>query len=191
MGCVITSGIGLSCNDLRRVAGLNKRVWAFNIDDLRTPIDPTVSYLTNLNFNSYALLYKFEGKKYTHSAECKLVRNEDGNVSYEHTVTVKINNTSYQEDSVLQDLSVSETGWIVQTNSKEFLVYGGANGMDMMEFTDPTGTKIGDSEVSIVVMKGSELSLPKRLILPASSAGDSFQSTLYYLNALTNVNITT
>lgn len=188
--CLIGSGVGISCADLRRVAGINKRAWAFNMGDLRTPIDPTASFITNLNFNSYALLFKFEGKKYTHSAEAKLVRSEDGNVSWEHTVTLKLNNTSYQDDAVLQDLAVSETGWIVQTNSREFLIYGAGNGMDMMEMTDPTGTKIGDSEVSTIVMKGSESSLPKRLILPASSQGDSFASTLYYLNALTNVNIT-
>lgn len=190
MSCTISSGIGISCADLRRVAGLNKRVWAFNLDDLRTPIDPTLSFITNLNFNTYALLYKFDGKKYTHSAESKLVRSDEGSVSWEQTLTLRINNTTYQEDAVLQDLAVAETGWIVQTNSKEFFIYGAANGLDMMEMTDPTGQKIGDSETTTVVMKGTELSLPKRLIMPASSAGDSFQSTLFYLNSLTNVNIT-
>ncbi len=191
MACNISSGIGLSCADLRRVAGLNKRVWLFNIDDLRTPIDVTQTFITNLNLNTYALLYKFEGKKYAHSAECKENRTDEGNVSFEHTVTLKINNTTFTEDQVLETLVVSEVGAIVQTNSREFLIYGAGNGLDCMEMTDPTGQKIGDSEVTSIVLKGSETTFPKRLILPASANGDSFQSTLFYLNALTNINITT
>jgi hypothetical protein len=190
MACTITSGIGLSCSDLRRVAGLNKRVWLFNLDDLRTPIDPTLNFITNLNLTTYALIYKFEGTKYSHSAESKLVRTDSGNVSYEHTVNLKINNTTYQEDQVLEALGIAETGAIVQSNNKEFFIYGGGNGLICMEQTDATGTKSNDDEMTSVVLKGTETTYPKRLILPAGTSGDSFQQTLFYLNSITNVNIT-
>lgn len=191
MGCNISSGIGLTCSDLRRVGGVNKRVWLFNIDDLRTPIDVTQTYITTLPLSAYTLLYKFEGVKYSHSAEAKLLRTEEGNVSWEHSVTLKINNTTYQEDNVLENLAIAEMGAIVQTNNKEFLIYGASNGLTCMEQTDPTGVKQGDSEMTTIKLVGTEPTLAKRLILAAGAAGDSFQQTLFYLNQITNLNITT
>lgn len=191
MACSITSGIGLSCSDLRRSAGVNKRVWLFNMDDLRTPIDVSQTFLTNLNFNTYASIFKFEGVKYSHSAEAKMLRTDSGNVSYEHTVTLKINNTTYQEDQILEQIGIAEVGAIIQSNNKEFFIYGAGNGLTCTEQTDPTGIKANDDEMTSVIFKGTETTLPKRLIMPISAQGDSFQSTLYYLNALTNLNITT
>lgn len=191
MSCSISSGIGIVCADLKRVGGVNKRVWAFNMDDLRTQIDVTQTFISTLNLITYATLYKFEGAKYSHSAEAKLIRTDDGNVSWEHTVNLKINNTSYQEDQVLESLAVAETGWIVQTNNNEFLIYGAGNGLTCMEQTDPTGVKQGDSEATTVVLKGTESTLPKRLIIAAGTSGNIVQQTLFYLNAITSSSITT
>lgn len=191
MACTISSGIGLSCADLRRVAGLNKRVWLFNMDDLRVPIDPTLNFITTLNLNTYALLYKFEGVKYSHSAVSEMKRTDSGNVSYEQTVTLKINNTSYQEDQVLEALGIAEVGAIVQSNNKEFFIYGAANGLTCTVQKDSTGVKSNDDEMTEVNLMGTEQTYPKRLILPAGTSGDSFQQTLFYLNSITNINITT
>jgi len=191
MSCSISSGIGIVCNDLKRVGGVNKRVWLFNLDDLRTGIDVTQSYVSTLNLITYATLYKFEGAKYSHSAEAKLVRTEAGNVSWEHTVNLKINNTSYQEDAVLEALAVAEVGAIVQTNNNEFLIYGAGNGLICTEQTDPTGVKLGDDESTTVKLSGSESTLPKRLIIAAGTSGNITQQTLFYLNAITSPTITT
>lgn len=191
MSCSISSGIGIVCNDLKRVGGVNKRVWLFNLDDLRTGIDVTQSYVSTLNLITYATLYKFEGAKYSHSAEAKLVRTEAGNVSWEHTVNLKINNTSYQEDAVLEALAVAEVGAIVQTNNNEFLIYGAGNGLTCTEQTDPTGVKLGDDESTTVKLSGSESTLPKRLIIAAGTSGNITQQTLFYLNAITSPTITT
>jgi hypothetical protein len=191
MACTITSGIGLSCSDLKRVAGVNKRVWLFNIDDLRTPIDTTQTFLTTLNFNTYALIYKFEGVKYSHSAESKLLKSDNGNASWQHTVNLNINNTSFTEDQILEALAIAEVGAIVQTNNQEFLVYGGGNGLTCIDQTDPTGVKANDNEMTTVVLQGTETSTYKRLLVPAGANGNIFQSTLFYLNAISNINITT
>ena len=191
MSCGIGSGIGIACVDLKRVGGVNKRVWLFNIDDLRTGIDVTQSYITTLNLITYATLYKFEGAKYSHSAEAKLVRTEAGNVSWEHTVNLKINNTTYQEDAVLESLGVAEVGAIVQTNNNEFLIYGAGNGLTCTEQKDPTGVKLGDDESTTVKLSGSESTLPKRLIIAAGTSGNITQQTLFYLNSITSPTITT
>lgn len=191
MACSISSGIGIACTDLKRVGGVNKRIWLFNLDDLRTGIDVTQSYISTLNLITYATLYKFEGAKYSHSAEAKLVRTDAGNVSWEHTVNLKINNTSYQEDAVLEALAVAEVGAIVQTNNNEFLIYGAGNGLTCMDQTDTTGVKLGDDESTTVKLTGSESTLPKRLIIAAGTSGNAVQQTLFYLNAITSSTITT
>lgn len=191
MACSISSGIGIACADLKRVAGLNKRLWLFNMDDLRTPIDVTQSTITNLNLTAYALLYKFEGQKYSHSAGTKLVRTESGNISFEHTVNMKVNNTTATEDQVVESLATAEIGAIVQTNNNEFFIFGGGNGLTMMEMEDSTGQKQGDEEVTVIKLVGTETTLAKRFARPAGTQGSILNETLYYLNALTNTNITT
>lgn len=191
MACDIGSGVGITCADLKRVAGLNKRLWLFNMGDLRTPIDVTASTITNLNFNAYALLYKFEGQKFAHSASAKLVRTENGNISFEHTVNMKVNNTTSTEDQVIENLATAEVGAIVQTNNNEFFIYGGGNGLTCMELEDSTGQKQGDEEVTVIKLVGAETTLAKRFARPAGAQGSILNETLYYLNALSNSNITT
>lgn len=190
MACTITSGIGLSCSDLKRIAGVNKRLWLFNIDDLRTGIDVTQTTITNLNLITYALLYKFEGSKYTHSAEAKLLRSDAGNVSWEHTVNIRINNTTGAEDQILEAMGIAELGCILQTNNNDFLIYGASNGLTCMEASDPTGVKSGDDEFTTIKLLGNEPTLPKRLILPAGTSGNSVQQTLFYLNSISSSTIT-
>lgn len=191
MACSISSGIGIACVDLKRVAGVNKRVWIFNIDDLRTGIDVTQSYITTLNLITYASLYKFEGTKYAHSATAKLTRTDEGNISFGHEVNLKVSNTTYQEDAVLEALALAEVGVIVQTNNNEFFIYGAQNGLTCMELEDPTGTKLGDTTSTTIKLVGSEPTMPKRLIIAAGTSGNITQQTLFYLNSITSSTITT
>jgi hypothetical protein len=191
MACSIGSGVGISCADLKRVAGLNKRLWLFNMDDLRTPIDVNQTTITNINLNTYALLFKFEGQKYAHSASSKLVRTDSGNISFEHTVNVKVNNTTAAEDAVIEALATAEVGAIVQTNNNEFFIFGAGNGLTMMEMEDSTGQKQGDEEVTVIKLVGSETTLAKRFARPAGAQGSILNETLFYLNSITNSNITT
>lgn len=190
MACTITSGIGIVCADLKRVGGLNKRVWVYNIDDLRTPIDVTQTTITNLNFQTYASLYKFEGQKYAHSASAKLARTDAGNISFAHEVNLKVNNITAVEDQVVEALTTGEFGVICQTNNNEFLIYGGGNGLTCMELEDMTGQKLGDEETTAIKLSGSESTLPKRFARPAGAQGSILNETLFYLNALTSSAIT-
>jgi hypothetical protein len=190
MSCSISSGIGIQCSDLKRVGGLNKRLWLFNMDDLRTPIDVNQATITNMNFNAYASLFKFEGQKFAHSATVKLTRTEAGNISFAHEVNLKVNNTTATEDQVLENLAVSEVGAIVQTNNNEFFIFGAGSGLTMMEMEDSTGQKLGDEEVTVIKLSGSETTLAKRFARPAGAQGSILNETLFYLNSITNSNIT-
>lgn len=68
MACSISSNLTITCDALKRVGGLNKRVWLFNISDLATPIVATTDgYVTNIQITTYRNIYKNESKKFTHS----------------------------------------------------------------------------------------------------------------------------
>jgi hypothetical protein len=103
---------------------------------------------------------------------------------------MRINNTTSTEDAVIEDLSVAEVGVIVQTNNNEFLIYGAGNGLTLMEMEDNTGQKQGDEEITMLKLVGAETTLPKRFARPAGSQGSILNETLYYLNAISNSNIT-
>ena len=78
--CGITQGFNFDCNSLKRVSGV-KRVWAGNLDDLTTAIDPNgTGYVTGIQFNGYDGLYEFESKKFSHQVVHNLVVGEGGAV---------------------------------------------------------------------------------------------------------------
>ncbi len=176
--CGITAGIDISCSDLRRTGGVAKNVWLFNISDLRAAIDVDASsYITTIELNTYATLYRFEGAKFSHSATSNLAKTDSGNVSFTHELMMKVYNTNPTEDGVLQDLSVSEVGAIVQTNNDEFLIYGAGNGLSASAIAAQTGKNAGDDSTTTVTLTGSERTLPKRFLVTNKTL------TLAWLNA--------
>ena len=79
MACTRTSNIIVTCDALKRVGGLNKRIWLFNNSDLATPIVATTDgYVTNIPLTTYRTLYKIEGTKFAHSFEINEQRSDEG-----------------------------------------------------------------------------------------------------------------
>ena len=180
MACSITAGITITCDALKRVGGVNKRLWLFNMSGLATPISATTDgYVTNIPLTTYQTLYKVEGAKFAHSYEITEQRSDEGNVQWEHKVMIKVVNTSPTEDAILEDLTTSEVGVILQTNNNEFLIFGAANGLSATESTIQSGQKSGDSSASSVTLTGNEQSIYKRLLRT------DVNTTLAYLNAMT------
>lgn len=180
MACTITSGISISCSDLRRVGGVNKRLWLFNIDDLASPIvGATSGYVTNIPLTTYRTLYKIEGTKFAHSFEVNEQRTDSGNVQWEHKLMFKVFNTDPTEDAILESLTVGEFGAIIQTNNLEFLILGAQNGLTSTEAKLKSGQKSGDDSTTEVTLTGLEQSVYKRLLR------NDVNHTLAYLNAMT------
>ncbi len=179
MACGITAGFTITCDALKRVGGLNKRLWLFNLSDLATPIVGTTDgYVTNIPLTTYRTLYKVEGTKYAHSFEINEQRSDEGNVQWEHKLMLKVLNTTPTEDAILEDLTVSEVGAVVQTGNNEFLIIGGANGLISTESKLQSGQKSGDSSSSSITLTGNEQSIYKRLLRT------DVNTTLAYLNAM-------
>lgn len=181
MSCLIGSGIGITCDDLRKPGGLSRDAWGFNLTDLRDPLPVTsASYVTDLPLTTYRGLYKFSGSKYSHEFTWTEQKSDGGNVSYQQSLTLRLVNSNPTDDATIEDLGVAETGWIVKTNSGEFLILGAENGLSSEGSTGGTGRQAVDATTSQIVLIGTERFLPKRLLIGGSAA-----NTLAYLNAAT------
>jgi hypothetical protein len=179
MACEITSGISISCDALKRVGGVNKRLWLFNLTALSTPIVAlTDGYVTNIPLTTYQSLYKIEGAKFAHSFEINEQRSDEGNVQFEHKVMIKVVHTTPTQDAVLEDLTTSDVVAVIQTNNNEFVILGAQNGLSATELKIGSGQKSGDSSASAITLTGNEQSIYKRLLRT------DVNTTLTYLNAM-------
>lgn len=177
--CGITQGFNFSCLSLKRVSGV-RRVWAFNIDSLSSPIDPSGNGLvTGIQFNGYDGLYEFESKKFSHQFTHTMVVSDGGAVSFTQTGVLRLFVDSPEEVLALSDLAVANVGFIVLTNNSEFRIYGSENGMSATEETGTTGRLQGEDTTDSITMTGSER-LPYRTLLK----NGSFAETLALIEAL-------
>ena len=177
--CGINQGFNFDCLSLKRVSGV-RRLWAFNIADLRTGIDPDgTGYVTGLEFNGYDGLYEFESRKFSHQFTHNLVVAESGAASWTQTGVIKVFVDTPEEVAALSDLSVSNVGFIVLTNNSEFRIYGAENGMTAADgTTGTTGRAQGEDTTDQITMIGSE-KLPYRILLRTD-----YNTTLALVEAL-------
>jgi hypothetical protein len=181
LNCGITNGVDVNCDDLRKPGGLSREVWAFNLSDLTSPLAvESAAYITDLPFATYASLYKFAGTKFSHEATWTEQTSDGGNKSYQQQVTLRLFNSTPEDDAAIEDLGVAEVGVIIRTNAGEFLIYGAENGLTSNGSTGGAGRQATDATTSQIVLEGTERFLPKRF-----QVGGSDSATLAYLNART------
>ena len=181
LNCLISSGINVNCDDLRKPGGLYREAWVFNLSDLSAPLAVTSeNYITNLPLTTYRGLYKFEGTKYSHEATWTEQTADGGNKSYQQSVTLRLFNSTPTHDAAIEDLGVAEVVVITRTNAGEFLIWGAENGLTSDGSTGGSGRQATDPTTSQIILVGTERFLPKRLLVGGSAA-----KTLAYLNAAT------
>lgn len=167
MSCGISNGISITCADLKRVGGVNKRAWLFNISDLadnKYTIDVD-GYVTAINFNTYAGLYAFTGKKKSHSGGYQLQKQQPGGTTFfQHNVLMKLFPDTAPEDLILENLAVSELGIILETNNEEFFLYGAFNGMELVDATQDTGQETATDTSDSLTFQGEEKKKPLRIL---------------------------
>ncbi len=181
LNCGIEDGFDIDCADLKKPGGLYRKVWVFNLGDLRQPIPVSLAnYITDLEFNTYRSLYGFESVKFSHDAVWQQQNGDGGNVSYLQTVNLRLANNTPTTDKVIEDASVAELGVITRSNAGEFLIWGAENGLASdPATTGGTGRQATDSTFTQLTLVGTERYLPKRLLIGGSAA-----TTLAYLTAM-------
>lgn len=169
--CGIASGINYDCLSKRRISGV-KKIWLFNLDQLRSPVDPSgTGFVTGLEFTGYDGLYLFDAGKFQHSALSTIsVQADSGAVSFLQSVLLRVFVDTPAEIAVLADLLVATVGAIVLTNNNEFRIYGAQNGLTATEGTvSPTGRNQGEDTSTTVTLTGEE-SLAYRLLFKTDFA---------------------
>ncbi len=107
--CGISGGMSATCSDLRRVGGVNKRAWVFNIDAVTYTTDGD-GYITAITFPSYEGLRIFESQKKSHSGGYALVNQAGGNKFFQHDVIMKLFATTPADDAVIEELTTAQVG---------------------------------------------------------------------------------
>ncbi len=184
MACNITAGVGITCDALNRVGGVNKRAYLFNINDLVT--SPSGGFNTDANgyvdsfeFTGYFGLFKFISRKAAHSGGATAqIQSPGGNKFFQHDVIIKVFPDDPTEDTVLEVLLTSCVGIILEDNNQEFLLYGIQAGMDQIEGAQNTGQEQASDVAYSLTFSGSEPELPKRILVT------DYNTTKAYLDNL-------
>lgn len=165
MGCNISSSVALICSDQQQAAGVARRVWLGNIDDLQDTkytLDGS-SYVTAINFDTYKGLYTYTGPKNSHVAESNGQIEEGANKFFLHRLLIKIFSSDPTDDTAIENLLNANMFAVVEDNNEQFFIYGGYAGMEVIEITRSTQAKTGDTAFNIQ-MEGQEKSLPLRVL---------------------------
>jgi hypothetical protein len=179
MSCGIGSGIGIDCEALKRVGGVNKKAWIFNIDDLNTYTTGSDGCINQINFNAYAGLYEFDSRKQAHSGGyVPVIGGEGGNKFFQHDVQLKLFSDTCVDDQVIEDLLVAQVGIILETNNQEFKLFGGFNGMDQTGGSQSSGQAAASDIADTLIFQGEERDLPKRIL------DTDYETTKAYIESL-------
>lgn len=167
--CLITSGIIASCDSLRRVGGVNKRFWVFNMNQLdkasgENGYTYTTDYVSAIAWTAYGGLYRFESQQKSHSGGSTVVSQPGGNRFFHHDVILKLLNRTPTDDQVIEELLVADVGVILETNNQEFKLYGGFNGMEVIEGSQNTGQESESDTAYTLTFQGEEKELPKTVL---------------------------
>ena len=180
MGCAITDGVGITCDALRRVGGVNKRAYLFNFDEKGSITTDVNGYVTAITFDpSYTGLYKFTSRKQAHSGGfAAQVQSPGGNKFYNHDVILKLFPEDPTEDAVLEALLVASVGVILEDNNQQFFLYGNENGLDQIDGTQNTGQEQASDVAYSLTFQGQEPELPKRILVTDYAATKLYLETL-------------
>jgi len=163
--CKISGGIDLTCDDKRRLGGLNTRFWVFDPASVDSYTEDVDGYIEAITFDSYGGTYTFDSPDNSCSAGYEIVVAEGGNKFFNHTVAIKLIATTPEDDSVIEDMAVAKMGVIVETQNQEFLIYGANNGLKSTEGTQNSGAEDASDTTDSITLSGGEKLKPKRFFV--------------------------
>ena len=181
MSCLITDGVGITCEALSVVGGVNKDFYMYNFDEFTSVGYDANNYVNLINFTtSYVGLHLYSGRKQAHAGgSTAQISGPGGNKFYQHDFAAKLFPDTPTEDQNIETLLVGCVGIIFQSNNDEFFLLGLKNGLDQSEQVQTSGqeptTDISDS----LVWTGAEPDKPKRIFV-----GGSALATKNYLDSL-------
>lgn len=159
--CLITSGISVNCDQLRNVGGLFADLYVANLSDILSYTTDVNGFVTDIVFSTYGGLYKFEGKKGSHSAGYEIQNGGAGtNTFFSHTVSAKLFGDDPTDNEVIQDLVVSDVVMIARTRNNEYKIYGAENGLTLTEGSQNSGQEEASDTTDTLTFTGAEKNMP-------------------------------
>lgn len=166
----LTGGLDPSCDALKRVGGLTKRVWLGQLSQL----DSYTVNGTTLDIESLSLclngsipytLYKFIGRKLKNSKTEEVVVGENINTINQILNLVLYHNTSLEKKKIEDLINAEDVFAIVETNSGILEVYGidtrgsqssddPIGGLNCSAGTGGTGVLLNDSTAFTITLSG-------------------------------------
>lgn len=163
-GCKITDGIDSNCGTQRRVGGVKKVAFIFNIEDVTYTFDSS-GFITAISFPAYEGLFKFQGQKQSHSGGwIEVTQEPGGNKFYQHDVLLKMITDTPADDAVLEQLLVACVGVILETNNRQFIIYGHFNGLEQTAGVQNSGQAFASDVGATLNLTGGEEDLPQRFL---------------------------
>lgn len=163
LDCAVVTDIALSCEARRRVGGVNTRIWRVSQLDGLSFTEDAAGNVDSLAFaNTGQGLVTLQGLRESHSAGYSLVIGEGGTTGYQHVVSFKTIANTAENIATLQDHDVADGPFIIETNNREFFVYGISNGMFRAEGSQNSGNVATADTADTRTFNGEDVEMPKR-----------------------------
>jgi hypothetical protein len=163
--CKITGDIDLTCDDLRRLGGLNNRFWVYGPSDVTVDALSMEGYVEGLTFAAGTNSFTFGSPDNSCSAGWEAVSAEGGNKFFNHTVAIKLISTTPTDDEIIEEMLVAKMTVIVETQNQEFLIYGINNGLKTTEGAQNSGAEDASDTTDSLTLAGGDKLKPKRFLL--------------------------
>jgi hypothetical protein len=137
--------------------GLKTRAFIGNLNELASYTVDANGYIDSLTFTPTAGkgLYEVVSSKASHSASTDIARNEGGNPSHTHTVTLRVFEGNPDVTERIEEMSKTDLFAIVETTDGDFRVYGLGLGLNISSAPQDTGT-VPSADVRRTIILASE-----------------------------------
>jgi len=163
--CKITGDIDLTCDDLRRLGGLNNRFWVYAPSDVTVDALSIEGYVEGLTFTVGTNSFTFDSPDNSCSAGWEAVSAEGGNKFFNHTVAIKLISTTPADDGIIEEMIVAKIAVIFETQNQEFIIYGINNGLKTTEGAQNSGAEDASDTTDSLTLAGGDKLKPKRFLL--------------------------
>lgn len=170
----LAKGIQSTCDDLKKVGGLDKRIYGGTTEDLDAVVFGTDNSVTSMTFKATKGLVQFIGKVDKHNDDINVEVGENVNIRT-HILNMLLGITSSAQLKALDDLIDTEKlFFIVETRAGQLEVFGlnktnfDSFGMKVNSLSMPSGTLLNDSTLATIGLQGG-LTNVKLVFGPANS----------------------
>lgn len=160
----LEDGLSPSCEAIKKVGGVKKRVWITQLDKFNysTDVDGYVSEISMLGSPANTMK-QFVGKKEKNKADNELQIGENVNTMKQNVDLTLYYYTPAERTALVGLAKAEDVVVFIETNAGQIEVYGIDNGLNASKGTGSTGHKLNDSQGFMLSLTGEETDLPKVL----------------------------